>query len=477
MARGSRRVIRSAADEIMENALERAALREALAVERSAPGAQPETFIAAPGTDLAVRRSAPASSDVDESLLISTRRPTAPNYPVEGDPNAEILVQSGADLMRAPALFNKNMQLLAEEPFMSGLSSLPPHKIYEMGVRRGADNLNFIVQDLMPPGRVAETRHWYETANRLAGDLAERYGYPRQAGYGVTAAFSPQTDWNVNVARANRLFDMASDDFAVDRNRALQWARGKRETRSPGVVAALPDAVLQNIMDTPMGELADPQRMARIVLADASRNDPGVPEVLPSGDYGNRISTITWPGAPLMRGALGILEIPSIENISSILSGGGKVPSFYDNIALPDFARLPISTIDTHSSGAPGLFPAGQNDPIAYRAMGLGRPDTRLPVAAGKSDRTGSKGLYGPLSDMHTLAASELGMLPREAQSVTWSGVRDLWGRAGKTSGLKRAIADIWRTSLTPDEARRRIAEILDVPVRRSFMARPSLAD
>ena len=61
MARGPRRRIRSAADEIMENALERAALRNPLAVERSAPGAEPETFLAAPGTDLAVRRSAPAA--------------------------------------------------------------------------------------------------------------------------------------------------------------------------------------------------------------------------------------------------------------------------------------------------------------------------------------------------------------------------------------------------------------------------------
>jgi len=41
-------------------------------------------------------------------------------------------------------------ELLAEEPFMTGLEGLPPDEIYDAGVRRGADNLKFIVEELKP---------------------------------------------------------------------------------------------------------------------------------------------------------------------------------------------------------------------------------------------------------------------------------------------------------------------------------------
>ena len=159
-----------------------------------------------------------------------------------------------------------------------------------------------------------------------------------------------------------------------------------------------------------------------------------------------------------------------MEGINAQLLGGGKVPSFFNNIANP-YSAAPISTIDTHSAGAASLFPGGGNDPIVYRAMGLG--GTKEAPAAADVARTGSKGLYGPISDMHTLAAKEMGFdAPREVQSATWEGVRDLWGQAGKTPELKKAIADIWNNSSSPDEARFLIADLLGKPVRRMFQVK-----
>jgi hypothetical protein len=61
---------------------------------------------------------------------------------------------------------------------------------------------------------------------------------------------------------------------------------------------------------------------------------------------------------------------------------------------------------------------------------------------------------------------------PREVQSATWEGVRDLWGQNKKTAELKQAVSDIWRTSSSPDDARYKIAELLGKPVRRMFQVK-----
>jgi hypothetical protein len=195
-------------------------------------------------------------------------------------------------------------------------------------------------------------------------------------------------------------------------------------------------------------------------MTDAVRNAPEVPRILPTGEREGTYGAITWGSGTEMGNALNIMQDPTMETIRGSFLGGGKVPSFYNNIVAPQ-SLADISTIDTHSAGAASLFPAGSSEPIVYRAMGLGRPKTTLPPAAADAATTGAKGLYGVLSEAHTLAGREMGMLPREVQSVTWEGVRRLWGQAGKTPALKKKATEIWRTSKTPDEARRRLQDLL----------------
>ena len=443
--------------------------------KKKAPAAAPKPKAEKP---LAAKpQAAPAPrperlAGAESPFMVSTRRPSAPNYAVFGDPDQELLVQTGEALREVPQAFEKNMRMLAEEPFMTGVSSTDPEVIYQEGLQRGADNLSFIVNELMDPARASATKEWYPAAQMISERAAARAGLPPQAGYGVMAVASPQTPWDINVARADRLMDMYGDRFETDPAAARRYVEGRLETRSPGAIAMRGPEYAERIAAMPYEELTDKfDKFARVSLADATRNDPVVRRVDLSGEYGEPYGNITWGSGDVISKALSIMDDPSMSNINAQLLGGGKVPSFYDNIADP-FASAPIVTIDTHSAGAASLFPGGGNDPLVYRAMGLGPSGKGMPPAAADAARTGAKGLYGPLSDMHVLAGEQLGMLPREVQSATWEGVRDLWGQSGKTPALKQAIADIWRTSATPDEARFRVADLLGKPVRRVFQVK-----
>lgn len=407
----------------------------------------------------------------ESPYMVSTRRPTAPNYARFGNPDEVALVQTGSALRDAPDAFAKNMRLLTEEPFMADMAGRSADEIYETSVQRGADNLNFIMTDLMPPERVQNARRWYPTAKLVSERGAARAGLPPQAGYGVTSVTSPQTPWDINVARMDRMMDMWGDRFSVDPIDARRYVEKRMrdangDAAKLGAIAARGPEYAERIAATPFEELTNKfDQYARVTLADAARNDPMARKIDLDGNYGENYGLINFGNGDIVQKSLSIMNDPTVSNINQQLLGGGKVPSFYNNIAEPN-SRLPIVTVDTHSAGAASLFPGGGKDSIVYRAMGLGGPNG----AAADSARTGAKGLYGPISDMHVRSAEMMGFdTAREVQSATWEGVRDLWGQEGKTPQLKAAIGDIWRSSRTPDEARYRIAELLGKPVRRVY--------
>lgn len=443
------------------------------ATKAAAKGAEKKAVKTAAKTTATPTKRPAQLKGADSPFMVSTRRPTAPNYATQGNPDEQLLIQTGEALRAAPPAFEKNMGMLAEEPFMRGMSGASPEQIYEEGIRRGADNLKFIMSDLMSPEKVEAARGWYPTAQMVSARAAERAGLPPEAGYGVAAVTSPQTPWDINVARVDRMMDMYGDRFATDPAAARKYIEGRMEMKSPGAIAARGPEYAERIASMPYEELTDKfDKFARVSLADATRNDPMVRKIDLSGEYGEPYGGMTWGSGDSVSKALAIMDNPTMEGINAQLLGGGKVPSFFNNIANP-YSAAPISTIDTHSAGAASLFPGGGNDPIVYRAMGLGPSKIGMPPAASDVARTGSKGLYGPISDMHTLAAKEMGFdAPREVQSATWEGVRDLWGQEGKTPELKKAIADIWNNSSSPDEARYLIADLLGKPVRRMFQVK-----
>ena len=427
---------------------------------RTKAAATPKSGFATPGkTNL-------GTVPLKGSSLISTRRPSEKNFAVFGNPDEVLLTQTGEGMRLNPNAFARTMDLLTEEPFMADMKGMSPDAIFREGERRGADNLKFITEELMDPETVQSSIGWYPTANQLGRGFAARIGQPPEAGWAGIAATSPQTPWPVNVARIDRMSQMMGDQFEVDPAGVQRFLAQQAALSDPTKMLAPVRRGLDyvdRIVRSDFGELTDPMdQYSRIVLADKSRFDPRVPDISPSGELFGDYGAMTWGNSRDLSGALSMMQNPSMENIRATLTGGGKVPSFYDDIADPDLAG-DIITGDTHSTGATGLFPAGANDTIAVRGMGSGL--TSAP--------TGSKGYYGLISDAHNLAAKELG-IPRgnAVQSITWEGVRDLWGSNAKTEALKNAVSDIWRNSSSPDEARFRIAELMGRPVKRMFSVR-----
>jgi hypothetical protein len=455
-----------------EQAALRGAVREGVEAETRAATKAATKAATTAATEKPIRLAG-APSD----FMVSTRRPSEANFSVFGDPDTELILQSGDAMKLTPEGFAKNMAQLTEAPFMSDMVGASPDAIYDTATRRGADNLKFIAEELMPQDAAERAVEWYPTANRLGAEYASRINQPAQAGWGALAVTSPQTPWPVNVARVDRMTQMMGDNFAVDPEGVKRWlaerAAMAEKGRNPGAVFSQGEPYMQRIIETPFSDLDnDMDRYSRIVLADASRFPNRVKNITPEGEFTEDFGPMTWGSSREIGSALNIMNDPSMANIRAQLTGGGKVPSFFNDIAVP-YTGLPTATMDTHSTGAYSFFPGGGKDPIVYRGMGLGRPTTDLPPAAYSSSATGSKGLYGAMVDAHDLARKELGLDRTNAvQSVTWEGVRDLWGEEAKTAALKRAIADIQRTASSPEEMRFSVAELLGRPVRRIYQVK-----
>ena len=127
--------------------------------------------------------------------------------------------------------------------------------------------------------------------------------------------------------------------------------------------------------------------------------------------------------------AIRIIKDGSRENISSNLGDRHKVRSFYNNILNPMSDRGDV-TIDTHAVAAGLLQPLGGSAPEVSHNLGT-MGDT--------SAITGVMGSYGILADAYREAAAEVGILPREMQSITWEAVRGLFANFKNPKNVKRA--------------------------------------
>ena len=149
--------------------------------------------------------------------------------------------------------------------------------------------------------------------------------------------------------------------------------------------------------------------------------------------------------------ALSILEDGSHENISGQLGEAHKVRNFYNNILDPNNPAGHV-TIDTHAVAA------GMQKPLSGKSL-----EVKDNFGGIGSKQTGAKGLYALHADAYRQAASELGIQPRQLQSVVWEEVRNLFPdefkRAGGETTHPEAIEDLWKQY---DEGKATLAETRD---------------
>ena len=324
------------------------------------------------------------------------------------------------------------------------------------------------LHDAMPENVRAQARLWYDGAFRLAQDWGVQYGKSPEQVAAVVATLSPQKDWYMNVAMAERVLDTLRDQMGATFSPDMgAWGRvmpkpAKGRKAQPRLseedIAELKGTRLEALIEAERWDLA-----ARFVRAhDEVANDPSYSVWHPDG---RRLGpAMTKAGAParVAWGSFGSIAkaVRSAVDgadavISEALGDAHKVRSFYNNIRWPrgDWGDV---TIDTHAVAAALFLPlSGASPEVEANLSGTG---------VGKSSILGATGLYPLIADAYRKAAAQRGLLPREMQSITWEAVRGLFTPGFKAQAKNvEEVRSIWsryeRGGLNYDAAREAITE------------------
>ena len=287
-------------------------------------------------------------------------------------------------------------------------------------------------------------KNWYVGANKIAQNLAKEYNVSHETASAVLAALSPQKDWYQNVSLAERVLSSytKAGSNVLD---ADAFKLAKKLYKKPKY-----GDDLKALKTKPFDQLTDIQKAMYIRSYDQKYNDRGYQIINPNGDMmgqafsektGNPLKT-AWGSNSEIAKAIRVIEDPSIENISEQMGGAHKVRNFFNNISNPTYAidnpEIADVTIDTHAVAADQLSPLSQKAVEVGAAFG-----TQKGVASAAG--TGARGTYGLHADAYRIAARELGIQPRELQSVTWETVRLLYPASFKASASNvDEINQIW---------------------------------
>ena len=347
-----------------------------------------------------------------------------------------------------------------------------PGKIIDRFVDHIKNNLIDIHNRINPETREQNAK-WYDSARGIGDRIATQYGSNIKQAIGTIAAMSPQKDWDMNVGLSERLNDIyhTKKDIKMTpemESKASQLSEPRKPTaeeKAEGVEPPVRNAALKKIMDNIRGkslsELTDPvEKAAWIRLFDEAHNpreyhhiDPGTGQKLGLAQGANGPAKIAWGSLKQIGNAVSILDDGSRQNISDSLGGSHKVRNFYNNLLDPNNPAGHV-TIDTHAVAA-GLMRAlsGKSREVLDNFGGIG------------SAATGAKGMYGLYADAYRAAASELGIQPRQLQSIVWEEVRKMFPSEMKGGNLPHtaAIDKIWQDyqdgKISVDKARQNVVD------------------
>ena len=365
---------------------------------------------------------------------------------------------------RAPEQYEYNLRLLTEMPGLRNLRSASDAKEIEEAVNKHfSDNIAHLI-DLTPDLVRERTKQWYKGAQRVAQSFGKRYGQPDEVASGVIAALSPGKDWYQNVSMAERVFDINAKRQMFIMNKDMQKTANRLFGQDPAK-----RSILEGISNRSLGELEDPvERAAWIRIYDETFNPPRYRGISPEGDFGDFARTKSgqerkqaWQSLPMIAKAVQIMDTGGdLDGISALLGSKHKIRSFNNNILDPD-NPFEDFTSDTHNVAAASMLPLSQKSPQVSRSFGT---STDKGVAAAKNvDKLGLAGTYSTYADAGRDAAKRFGMLPREAQSVSWEAIRSIFSDVFKRSKGANVIEDIWsayeRGEISADAARRSIVD------------------
>lgn len=431
----------------------------------------------------------PQSASSAESSEIATRRPTSKKTDVTNAPG-QYADMAGVDAASkaqpgGPGKLGYADKLARTIAKYTGIDFSEedlqsPRKVMDKFINHMTDNL-VSLHGAMPEPMRQLARQWYDTANTMAKQMAQKHGVTPEQSAGVLAALSPQNAWDNNVALADRVMDTYKNrqNFEYSPKMESQAAKIKQGQLSRAALGMLKDIhgkTLTEINGQQMpekfakkwGEDADQkwanvkkaQQAMWVRLYDEAHNSPQNPMFHPNGEVvGMSPNSRSWIGLDHIAKSLRILDNGSVDNINAVMGDGNKIRNFYNNIINPDSPNG-HTTIDTHAVGAAHFQPFSGDDAEVQHNFGNSPKGI---AGAPKHALTGMRGTYPLYAEAYRRAAAKLGLQPRELQSITWEGIRSLMGDEKKTPELKSFARETWdkvqTKELTPQQARDLIIE------------------
>jgi len=372
---------------------------------------------------------------------------------------------------------------------------------YEKLVAFMKDNL-LALYNAFPDELRARATQWYDGANKIANGFSKRYDITVEQASGILAVLSPQKDWFMNVAQAEQVIhiwrnyqDVRIDGIEYDAmiEEIIDVAEAPQKQKKKKLVNETPQQekrrknynrkldqkakdnrrfVLEQIKGKTIRELSqDPSPAGQTVMAWAIRTTAQVQFgrnysiVTPEGDFGG--PSLKLDGQPANNGwgstgeiikAVSIIENGSPQNISDRLGSEHKVRNFYNNIAAPN-SPYGDATMDTHAVAAALLMPLGSSATQVSDNFGSGK--------AGKTSKSGQtvSGTYYVYLDAYRRAAKEVGLQPRQMQSITWEAIRQVYVPQDRNPELVKQRTKEWNKYKDEKEARQQIiGETINAP-------------
>jgi len=302
-------------------------------------------------------------------------------------------------------------------------------------------NLRWLYDSVSPEIRNI-SKLWYDGANKISNELSTRYEYSLDQVAGVMAVLSPQMDWFRNLSLGERVIDIYSNqqDTIFD-NKMVDFVMTKTTGTGKNKKPLFKDSkeLVSRLKGKKLSQLSKNDQAIFVRVYDEIYNSREYNNITPNGEINGLVriksglpGKVGWGDFSTIEKAISILDDGSIENISNRLGNQHKVRNFFNNISNPNDKNA--VTIDTHAVAAALLKPlSGSSKEVAYNFGGS------------SARSTGMTGTYPVYADAYRDLAKDLGILPREVQSITWEAVRGLFKASFKSEkSNEQKINDVW---------------------------------
>lgn len=389
---------------------------------------------------------------------------------------------------------------------LAGFATDPEHpiatlapQIYNVVIQNTQSNLEALI-NLFPKNLRNVAKLWYDGANKIANEFGVAYAQDVEQASGVLAVFSPQKDWFMNIALAERTMKIWHQQVILGNPNAIVWgpemtAQWLKRGGEPqitteatdsslpiyekGKVKAVYDSngehvfdeqgnpmftgwssanaeagrnkareILKQLEGRALKDLAI-ENQARFIRMYSEVNDaPAFMKYAPDGtntqeasrsETSGKETRLAWGSYSTVQKAIRIMssdKATKLKVVSKELGNMHKVRSFYNNIVDPNNEDGHV-TMDTHAVAA-----------LYWQA--LSGNSFEVSQNFGSSNVTnnsilGVNGMYAANAEAYRAAAKTFGLLPREIQSITWEAVRLLFTAKWKSNKKNvDAVRAVW---------------------------------